>query len=144
MTKFYEAWAFVRATEGALTQIMDTLRPLGTYKYSLSLDYELTRSAAPWAQPRACIVTPSLRLCCLVQVGSCLATVERAWRTIQQREASCSCDRLARTESARPLTTGATLPLGLLGQQNTLRCRLVQKQENISCLEIVGHALESE
>ena len=43
MTKFYEAWAFVRATEGALTQIMDTLQPLGTYKYSLSLDYELTR-----------------------------------------------------------------------------------------------------
>jgi hypothetical protein len=43
MTKFYEAWAFVRATEGALTQIMDTLQPLGSYKYSLSLDYELTR-----------------------------------------------------------------------------------------------------
>ena len=43
MTKFYEAWAFVRATEGALTQIMETLQPLGTYKYSLSLDYELTR-----------------------------------------------------------------------------------------------------
>ena len=43
MTKFYEAWAFVRATEGALTQIMDTLQPLSTYKYSLSLDYELTR-----------------------------------------------------------------------------------------------------
>merc|ERR1712146_169942 len=78
------------------------------------------------------------------KVGSCLATVERAWRTIQQREASCSCDRLARTESARPFTTGATLPLGLSGQQNTLRCRLVQKQENISCLDIVGHALESE
>ena len=43
MTKFYEAWAFLRATEGALTQIMDTLQPLGSYKYSLSLDYELTR-----------------------------------------------------------------------------------------------------
>lgn len=43
MNKFYEAWAFVRATEGALTQIMEALQPLGTYKYSLSLDYELTR-----------------------------------------------------------------------------------------------------
>ena len=41
-TKFYEAWAFV-ITEGALTQIMDMLQPLGAYKYSLSLDYELTR-----------------------------------------------------------------------------------------------------
>ena len=41
MTKYYEAWAFVRATDTA--RIMDTLQPLGSYKYSLSLDYELTR-----------------------------------------------------------------------------------------------------
>ena len=43
MGKFYEAWAFVNSSSDALPQLMDTLRPLGSHVYSLSLDYELNR-----------------------------------------------------------------------------------------------------
>ena len=43
MAKFYEAWAFVNASAEALPQLMHTLQPLATHRYTLSLDYELNR-----------------------------------------------------------------------------------------------------
>ena len=43
MSKFYESWAFVRSSEQALPQMMDAIRPLADYKYTLSLDYETSR-----------------------------------------------------------------------------------------------------
>ena len=43
MNKFYETWAFVRASENALPQMTNTLRPLSNHKYTLSLDYEISR-----------------------------------------------------------------------------------------------------
>ena len=41
--KFYEAWAFVRSSEQALPQMVHALKPLSAHKYTLSLDYEITR-----------------------------------------------------------------------------------------------------
>jgi len=43
MGKFYETWAFVRHSEDALPQMTSALQPLAQYKYTLSLDYEISR-----------------------------------------------------------------------------------------------------
>ena len=43
MAKFYEQWAFVNSSPESLPQLMDSLRPLGSHVYELSLDYELSR-----------------------------------------------------------------------------------------------------
>ena len=43
MAKFYEPWAFIQEKTDSLPQLMTTLTPLGTHKYSLSLDYELEK-----------------------------------------------------------------------------------------------------
>ena len=43
MGKFYEAWAFVHASAEALPQLMESLQPLGSHVFDLSLDYELSR-----------------------------------------------------------------------------------------------------
>jgi len=46
MSKFYESWAFVRSSDQALPQMVSALRPLSVHKYTLSLDYEITRWGA--------------------------------------------------------------------------------------------------
>ena len=43
MSRFYQNWAFVNSSPEALPQLMDTLKPLSTHMYALSLDYELNR-----------------------------------------------------------------------------------------------------
>jgi len=43
MAKFYEAWAYVNSSSEALPQLSESLAPLSTYAYALSLDYELNR-----------------------------------------------------------------------------------------------------
>ena len=43
MAKFYESWAFVHSSADALPQLMESLRPLSSHVYDLSLDYELSR-----------------------------------------------------------------------------------------------------
>ena len=43
MGKFYETWAFVRFSDDALPQMTAALQPLAQYKYTLSLDYEISR-----------------------------------------------------------------------------------------------------
>jgi len=43
MQKFYETWAYVRASESALSMVMSTIEPLKSLPFLLSLDYEITR-----------------------------------------------------------------------------------------------------
>ena len=50
---FYDAWAYMRSSEQALSQMLEALRPLAGYKFALSMDYETWRWDPVQAPPAA-------------------------------------------------------------------------------------------